>query len=256
MAVAPAFLEIQVNQSFPEPGAEGPQAVGADPVDTSPAREPVRRAPHREVGIVNAPFLLDHGVAHESHLERAFIMVALACPAVSDVIHQPERMTLHVDGVSRSYTPDFRVVLKDNTRLTCEVKPSVFLAKHKPLLDAAAAEFGKRGETFLVVTDRQLYASGRSARAILLMRYGRLSFSAGEALQARQILEAACQGSATVAALVERGVSESLVWHLVAKHAFRTETPLNLTPSEVVQLNDAQENAHDYFCRWITAADW
>ena len=74
------------------------------------SRKVVTRAPHREVGVVNPAWLLDHSVHHESHLERRFIMVALACPVVSDIVHQPFTMDLNWDGPEgRRYTPDFKL---------------------------------------------------------------------------------------------------------------------------------------------------
>ncbi len=82
-------------------------------------RKVVTRAPHREVGVVNPAWLLDHAVEHESHLERRFIMVALACPVVLDIVHQPLQLTLVVDSgqgpTERKYTPDFRLTLADGT---------------------------------------------------------------------------------------------------------------------------------------------
>jgi hypothetical protein len=47
------------------------------------SRKVVTRAPHREVGVVNAGWLLNHPVEHESHLERRFVMVALSCPVAT-----------------------------------------------------------------------------------------------------------------------------------------------------------------------------
>ena len=58
------------------------------------ARKIVSRSPHREVVVVNAAWLLDHPVEHESHLERRFIIAALACPVVTDIVHQPFTMPL------------------------------------------------------------------------------------------------------------------------------------------------------------------
>ena len=48
-------------------------------------RKIVKRAPHREVGVINAAWLLNHPVEHESHLERRFVITALAWHVVKDI---------------------------------------------------------------------------------------------------------------------------------------------------------------------------
>jgi hypothetical protein len=71
---------------------------------------------------VNPRWLLDHGVEHESHLEKRFIMVALSCPVVVDIVHQPLQLTLcHEDGTTEKYTPDFKVTFRDQSSTIVEV---------------------------------------------------------------------------------------------------------------------------------------
>lgn len=250
-----------------EPGArltdgrrpEHPRAapeIQDDPKPAKGAREIVRTTPYREVGRVNAPWLLSHGVDHESHIERRFIHVALACPVVVEIIHQPETVELTLaDGTLRSYTPDFRVNLADGTAVICEVKPAKFIRQHEDVHQAADALFRKRGQHFAVVTDRQIDHNSRSARAILLMRYGRLVFTPEQAQECKRLLQEEMGGSAHVQALVERGVSEALIWHMVASHALRTRTPLNLTPKEPVEINSHEENCLDHFLSWFSTSD-
>jgi hypothetical protein len=219
----------------------------------SSAREVVTRAPHREVGIVNASWLLDHSVQHESHLERRFIMVALACPAVIDIHHQPKKYELKFsDGSEHTYTPDFEVRFGDGTRVVCEVKPRVFLEQSKEVLEAATRLFRDAGENYEIVTDHQVDGNGLGSRAILLMRYGRLHFSPEAALECKELLQQAAERP-TVGALMEQGVSEDLIWNLVARHSLRAGPHLNLTREERVEINEPMENCLDYFRRWIGA---
>ena len=103
-------------------------------------RKVVTRVPHREVGVVNPRWLLDHGVEHESHLEKRFIMVALACPVVVGIVHQPLHIYLGPDETGK-YTPDFLIRFRDDDELIVEVKPEVFLEKNKDRLAAAKREF-------------------------------------------------------------------------------------------------------------------
>ncbi len=221
----------------------------------SNARKVVNRAPHREVGIVNAGWLLDHLVEHESHLERRFIMIALACPAVTDILDQPKKYeVVFTDGSKHTYTPDFEVRFQDGTSMICEVKPRVFLEKSKEVLGAAARLFRENGQNYEVVTDHQIDGNGLGCRAILLMRYGRLHFSAEDALACKALLQKAAE-KPTVSALIEKGVSEDLIWTLVARHSLRAGPYLNVTRNEQVEINEPMENCLDYFRRWIGAQD-
>lgn len=229
-----------------------PKVIHGDPIPVEAARKVVRRAPWREVGIVNAPWLLDHSVEHESWLERGFIYVALACPVVTNVHHQPETLELVLDdGSTYKYSPDFRVRLADGAVVICEVKVAKFAKDFARVHAAASALLRERGDHFMVVTEKQIHANARSARAILLMRYGRLHFTAEQADECKRLLVQEMAGSARVQDLIDRGVSEDLVWHMVASHALRTEVPLNVSRTEPVETNSPVENCLDHFLRWF-----
>lgn len=213
-------------------------------------RKPVTRAPHREVGVVNPAWLLDHDVEHESHLERRFIMVALSCPVVVDIVHQPLHIWLGPDQTEK-YTPDFLVRFRDGDSVIVEVKPQVFVKKHAEKLNAAERQFNSHGQKFQVITDQQIDANGLSARAMLLMRYGRMQFSDEQALECRNYLERECRGDASVQALIDKGVSEALIWNMVAKHQFKVPVGLNLRPEEIVSINEPQGDCCDFFYTWF-----
>ena len=218
-------------------------------------RKVVTRNPHREVGVLNPGWLLDHPVEHESNLEKNFIMVALACPVVQDIVHQPIELTLiFPDGSSHKYTPDFRIRFNDGTQLIVEVKAEVFLAENKLKLDLAKRLLAAEGMPFLTLTEKHINANGLSARAILLMRYGRLTFDEDTALECKKLLEEEFHGSAPVHELVAKGVSESLVWQMVAAHQLRVPVGLNINPQETVEINTPKGGCHDYFCAWFGIA--
>lgn len=218
-------------------------------------RKVVTRNPHREVGVLNPGWLLDHPVEHESNLEKNFIMVALACPVVKDIVHQPIELELTgEDGKTQKYTPDFRVRLTDDTDLIIEVKPEVFLAENKQKHELAKRQLSDVGMPFLVVTDKHINANGLGARAILLMRYARLTFDAETAFECKKMLEDEFNGSAQVHELVSRGVSESLVWNMVAAHQLKVPVGLNLSQTETVQINTQEGGACDQFCAWFGIA--
>lgn len=218
-------------------------------------RAVVTRSPHREVGVVNPGWLLDHGVHHESSLERRFIMVALSCPVVRDIHHQPHEIDLTLgSGETCRYTPDFLLHLIDGSKVIVEVKPAKFVPQHNMKLDAAKAAFKLEGFEFEVVTDDMIDGCGLSSRAMLLMRYGRLSFSLAEAKKCRTELESRCDGSASVRDLMANGVHEELIWNLVAQHQLRVPAGLNLSQEEVVSINQHQGDCHVYLRQWLGAA--
>lgn len=218
-------------------------------------RAVVTRNPHREVGVLNPGWLIDHPVEHESHLEKNFIMVALACPVVIDIVHQPIELTLvELNGKTHKYTPDFRIRLADGTEIIVEVKPEVFLAENQAKHDLAKSQLAAEGTPFLVITDKHIDANGLSARAILLMRYARLRFDEASALECKKMLESEFNNSAHVHELVSKGVSESLIWHMVAAHQLRVPVGLNINPHEEVELNTQKGDCYDYFRTWFGIA--
>lgn len=218
-------------------------------------RAVVTRSPYREVGVVNPGWLLDHGVHHESSLERRFIMVALSCPVVRDIHHQPCEIDLTLaSGEACRYTPDFLLHLVDGAEVIAEVKSSKFLPQHAMKLEAARASFNLKGMGFEVFTDDMIDGSGLSARAILLMRYGRLTFSLEEARKCKAELESRCEASANVRELVAMGVNEEVIWNLVAQHQLRVPAGLNLSQEEVVSINQHQGDCHVYLRQWFGAA--
>lgn len=214
-------------------------------------RKIVKRAPHREVGVINAAWLLDHAVEHESHLERRFVIAALACPVVKDIVHQPLTITLGNGDKTERYTPDFKIVFNDGGKLIVEVKPEIFLHKHSEKLQRVERQMRADGLRFLVITDTMIDSQALAARALLLMRYGRLRFTDEEAMQALQAMRRVCDGSSSVKDLVADGLSEALVWNLVARHHCRVPVDFTVDTEQKIYVDAVEGDNHDYFRSWF-----
>lgn len=218
-------------------------------------RKVVSRTPHREVGVVNPSWLLQHPVEHESHLEKRFILVALSCPIVTDIVHQPMTLELiHGDDQVERYTPDFKVTFANGDQVIIEVKPEKYVSKHAKKLMAARRQLAAAGDKFEIVTENQIDANGLSARALLLMRYGRLWLDPDEAMTCKRLLEERFAGSARVHDLVNHGISEAMIWKLVANHDLKVPIGLHIDLNSTVAINDFGGDHHDYFRSWFGLA--
>lgn len=217
-------------------------------------RKVVTRAPHREVGIVNAGWLLDHPVQHESHLERRFIIAALSCPVVCDIQHQPFTLQLSEAGSTRKYTPDFLITFRDSTSLVVEVKPRAYIKRHEARLRAAEQMLQSQGQRFFLATDALIDGKDLSARAMLLMRYGRMHCTEVQVQETLNALRRAECNSVSVQQLVEQGLPEDLVWSLVARHLCHVPPDFQIDRTQTITITPYAGDCHDYFQSWFSAA--
>lgn len=217
-------------------------------------RKVVTRAPHREVGIVNAGWLLDHPVQHESHLERRFIIAALSCPVVCDIQHQPFTLQLSEAGAAGKYTPDFLITFRDATKLVVEVKPKAYLKRHETKLLAAEQMLSAEGQRFFIATDALIDGIGLSARAMLLMRYGRMHCSEIEMQETLHAFLREGRTSASVQELIDKGLPEDIVWCHVARHQCRVPPDFQIDPTQTITFTPYIGDCHDYFRSWFGAA--
>ncbi|MDD0813377.1 hypothetical protein PSQ39_01915 [Curvibacter sp. HBC28] len=214
-------------------------------------RKIVKRSPHREVGVINAAWLLDHSVEHESHLERRFVIAALACPVVKDIVHQPVTLSLPGGEKPERYTPDFKIAFNDGDSVIVEVKPEVFLKKHEEKLKRVERLLHADGQRYLVITDKLIDGQALATRALLLMRYGRLRFTDEEALECLQTMRRVCEGDTSIKALVSQGLSEPLIWNLVARHQCRVPADFSVDADQRVFIDPVKGDHHDYFKSWF-----
>jgi len=217
-------------------------------------RKVVTRAPHREVGIVNAGWLLDHPVQHESHLERRFIIAALSCPVVCDIQHQPFTLQLSETGSTRKYTPDFLITFRDSTSLVVEVKPQAYIKRHDARLRAAEQMLQSQGQRFFVATDALIDGKGLAARAMLLMRYGRMHCTDDQVQETLNALLRVGRNTVSVQKLIEQGLPEDMVWNLVARHMLHVPSDFQIDRSQTITINPYAGDCHDYFQSWFGAA--
>jgi hypothetical protein len=185
-------------------------------------RKVVTGSPHREVGLVNPRWLINHPIHHESHLERRFVMAALACPVVTDIIHQP-----------------------------IEVKPTKFLPKHQETLEAAGEVLARQGKKYLVITDSEIDRDGLGKRAILLMRYARMQLDPETVHHCIRLVETMATQDPTLRELLAEGLSEAEIWNLVARHELRIPPGILLEANTPVSINNQKENCHDQLCAWF-----
>lgn len=133
-------------------------------------RKLVRRSPHRRVGLISCPWLQTAQIEYESLLEKSFVRIALLCPFVRTIKSQPFRLQLS-DG--KSYTPDYLLSCLGSEQVVIEVKPQVFIAKHKNRLDEAKHILEQNGYTFLICSDSSIHFNNRHEKASLFLRYAR-----------------------------------------------------------------------------------
>jgi len=211
-------------------------------------RKVVTGSPHREVGLINPGWLIDHPIHHESHLERRFVMAALACPVVTDIVHQPIKVVLDDGG---TYTPDFYVEFVDGDGVYIEVKPTKFLPKHKQTIEAANNALAKQGKKYLVITDAEIDRDGLGKRAILLMRYARMQLDSETVNHCIRLVETMATQDPTLRELLAEGLSEAEIWNLVARHELRIPPGIHLEANTPVSINNQKENCHDQLRAWF-----
>ena len=134
-------------------------------------RKIVTRSPHRRVGYIPCSWLQPEHVAYESLLEADFIRIALFCPSLREIFHQPFRLDLGDD--LGTYTPDFFLRCRGLESLVVEVKPSAHVEKHGAKLDAARAHLEAKGYEFIVCTEKEIRTGDRAERASQIQRQAR-----------------------------------------------------------------------------------
>ncbi|MGH8810570.1 MAG: Tn7 transposase TnsA N-terminal domain-containing protein [Advenella sp.] len=137
-------------------------------------RQIITRSPHRRTGLIACPWLQPQAVGYESLLECNFVRIALLCPTLLAIRHQPPRLDLGEQG---TYTPDFMLTFGQYEKYLVEVKPSVFLKKARAKLDAARNQVMQQGMDFLICTDEEIYKDDRHERAGQILRQARSQYT-------------------------------------------------------------------------------
>jgi hypothetical protein len=114
-------------------------------------------------------------ICWESQIERDYIYLLEFDPAVVSYAEQPLRISYHLDGKERHYTPDFLVKRVDKN-LIVEVKQVEEAQKEEKqrLFRIASAICARDNYEFVVVTDTMIRVQPRLDNIKLLTRYQRI----------------------------------------------------------------------------------
>jgi len=132
-------------------------------------REVVTRSPKRSVGLINCPWFQEKPIAHESRLEKHFVLRAMLYPGLKSIEHQPFRMDLAKHG--KYYTPDFLLTFSSGEQLVFEVKRSERISPLKERFTEIANFCEQASMPFFVVHQGQIEGQLRAQRASLIRRY-------------------------------------------------------------------------------------
>lgn len=240
----------------PEPEVKPPIPIGMDffcqfSGGMKPARQIIKRAPHRTVGAIHAPWFQPDPIHHESDLEAAVVRVLLLAPAVTRIQHQPARIP-YVDGTQqRHHVPDYLVELGDR-RVMLEVKPERFFEQHRAKFDACATVSDARGVDYFVCTDRQV-DEARGDRAAELLQLARMAADPVELADLLRWVNQ--QGRVSVQAALARGHSLPLLMHAVGRRLVCTDSELRLAPDDWLLSKDSADELPN-FEQWLGCSAW
>lgn len=189
------------------------------------------------------------GVHCESILEWLAAMHLEYHPAVASYQEQPEEIGYTDEwGVTRTYTPDFRVDFLGGRSLLVEVKPAARLADPRShrLLGHVANMLARRGQPFRVWTDMCLRRNPL-LRNLEALHGANKPAPADEALELVLAgLEARCDAT-TLADLIHRVASRRTVLRQLARGRWTTDLERPLAPDQIVHLHPTLEHRHGSF---------
>jgi hypothetical protein len=220
-----------------------------------PAHQVVTRSPHRSVGIVAAPWLQAMPIEHESMLEKSFIEIALACPIVQSLRHQPFKLTYQLDGKQHTNVPDFLLRCYGGFKVVVEVKPEVFVAEQTAKFNAISALLAQRDLLYYVVTDTHINRMDVE-RARLWRRYARTKVNQTDIAYALAAVPAGKE--VDLNQLLKQGIQIEVLYHLLGRRQLIAVYGLSLSPSSKIcqpKLEDLRDE-HFFFNHWFGCAPW
>lgn len=181
------------------------------------------RSPHRRVGYISCPWLQNIQLQYESLLELNFARIALLCPHLVSIRSQPFKLDL---GNGTHYTPDFQLKFRSGYEITCEVKPKVFVARHREKLLLAQSVLAKHKIDFLLTTDSHIYTDARHERASTYIRYARTNVLDEDLNRAKRLVDE-LQFPITIEKIFkETGLSKPMLLHLIGIRFLSIESDL------------------------------
>lgn len=221
----------------------------------SNARQVVTRSPHRTVGRINrCSHFQKSPIDYESQLEKQFVLLAMLCPAVVEIKHQP--FTLKLDNPAyKKYTPDFLVTLEDGSFAVVEIKPNSKIAKETRRFDVVCAELTQKNLPFLVITDQEIEQGKRHKQAESILRY--VNWNIADEVRAAALGFIRTAAHSSLSALMEASqASVEDLMHLVARRQL-VPSDLAMSPLTLIQLPNC-ETHHGIlqFSGWFNAQIW
>lgn len=194
-------------------------------------------------------------VEHESFLEKSFVVVATVCGFIAGLESQPFTMAWHdSDGKERSYTPDFRVTLRDGTQSIVEIKPARLIEENIPRFDAMVPLLKAGGFPFFVLTDEHLPKKAADL-AQLCRRYKHTHLPE---TNAKQAIEHA--GTGVTWARAQGSDVPLYVWYgLLGRGELGFERLTDMTEASARLLTSQELEQHDCslrFSSWFGCSPW
>lgn len=185
----------------------------------SEAKDLIKSSPWRTTGGAFIRGLTPLPAQWESYLERFSVSTLALCSDVISIVSQPfTEEYLDSQGIKRSYTPDYLVVLTDRSELLLEVKSLRHLVIDESLskyIDIANHIKPKKKFRFLV--DTQLEECPRFKTVKLLFRYVTSNIREDTYLKVEAILSSTNTGI-SIRELIEKAEVELVdVYTLIAK---------------------------------------
>lgn len=221
-----------------------------------PARPVVTRSPSRTVGIVNAGGVHMGSIAWESKSpEREFVHLCLLLPELVRIEHQPFRVPYKDGGVDRYHVPDFRVTLRGGVQVIAELKPEVFVPKHRVKFDAVSEVLAASGLPYYVLTEEHVDPD-RAAAAKRLLRFARYPYPADLTAPAAKRVADSPEGL-RLQRLLEEGVPVEVVFHLIGRRVLVGPADLNPQNESVIRYNEVVESDGTLcFDDWFACSPW
>lgn len=221
----------------------------------SNARQVVTRSPHRTVGRINrCSHFQKSPIDYESQLEKQFVLLAMLCPAVVEIRHQPFTLKLDDPGYKK-YTPDFLVTLGDGSFAVVEIKPKSKIAKEIRRFDVICAELTQKNLPFLVITDQEIEHGKRNKQAESILRY--VNWKIAEEVRSAVFEFIRTAGNSSIATVMKAShASLQDLMHLIARRQLMP-SDLAMSPLTLIQLPNC-EITHGIFqlSTWFNAPIW
>lgn len=223
-------------------------------VTGKPARKIVTRSPHRSVGIIACSWIQNDCIEYESQLERRFLQRALLFPSIKKIFHQPFKIPYVDKGKNLSYTPDFLLVFRDGSVVVVEVKPAVFVPKHKHKLNAAQIFLASQNYPFLTLTDDEIDSAFYAKNSALLLRYARSTIANDVRERCISFLRNRTEPISISNLIDGTATSLSEIYHLVGRGSLSMSIANEISHDTIITIpHEEKENGFIRFCNWFNA---